>query len=142
MERLKSDCLECLMGRHLTKFPADTSEEKRVEYMQKLFTLFANAPVTYSAPVLSREINRLQAEMFGTANEYGEIKNHFNEVMMGYEDMVRKRISESDNPLKLACQFAMVGNYIDFGAMKNVDQDYLTELLENAHETNVDEEEF
>lgn len=142
MERLKSDCLECLMGRHLTKFPEDTSEEKRVEYMQKLFTLFANAPVTYSAPVLTREINMLQAEMFGTTNEYGEIKKHFNEIMMEYADMVKNNIAASDDPLKLACQYAMVGNYIDFGAMKNVDPDYLTELLENAHETNVDEEEY
>lgn len=142
MERLKSDCLECLMGRHLTKFPEDAPEEKRVEYMQKLFTLFANAPVTYSAPVLTREINRLQAEMFGTTNEYGKIKKHFNEIMMGYTDMVKKNVAASADPLKLACQYAMVGNYIDFGAMKNVDPDYLTELLENAHETNVDEEEY
>ena len=142
MERLKSDCLECMMGRHLTKFPDHTPEEKRVEYMQKLFTLFANAPVTYSAPVLTREINRLQAEMFGTTNEYGEIKKHFNEIMMGYSDMVKEKIASADDSLKLACQYAMVGNYIDFGAMKNVDQDYLTTLLENAQKTNVDENEY
>lgn len=142
MNRLKSDCLQCLMGRHLSKFPEDTPEDKRVEYMQKLFRIFANAEKTISAPVLTREINHLQAEMFGTENEYAEIKRHFNEIMMGYENKVREKISSSDNPLKLACQYAMVGNYIDFGAMKNVDEKYLDELLDHAHLTNVDMNEF
>lgn len=142
MDRLKSDCLQCLMGRHLDKFPEDTLEDKRTEYMQRLFDLFAKAPKTISAPVLSRDINHLQEEMFGAVNEYGDIKRHFNEVMMGYEDKVRENIMNSSEPLKLACQYAMVGNYIDFGAMKNVDENYLNQLLENAHNTHIDMEEY
>ncbi len=142
MNRLRSDCMTCLMSRHLTKFPADTPEEKQVEYMRRLFDLFANAPLTLSAPVLSRDIVAIQEEMFGSENEYGEIKRHFNEVMMGYEEMVRDRITSSPDPLKLAVQYAMVGNYIDFGAMKNVDENYLNELLCSADSTNVDPEEY
>lgn len=142
MNKLKPDCMSCLISRHLTKFPNDTPEEKQVEYMQRLFKLFAEAPLTLSAPVLSRDIETIRQEMFGSENEYSEIKKHFNEVMMGYENQVRENISSSSDPLKLAIQYAMVGNYIDFGAMKNVDENYLNKLLCNANQTEVNPEEY
>ena len=71
-----------------------------------------------------------------------EIKKYFNaQLLERYEDFHAK-IQNADDQLKLAIQYAMIGNYIDFGAMKEVEEDKLNELLEQAKEINLDEQEF
>lgn len=139
IERLRSECLSCLLKSNLEKCPADISEERKLEYMQRILKICADASKLSSAPVIVREISKVQEEMFGIHDEYAEIKYHFNEVMMGWEEQISKELLISKDPLKLAIQYAMVGNYIDYGAMKEVDEHYLTELLKSAHEKEFDQ---
>ena len=42
----------------------------------------------------------------------------------------------------MALQLSMIGNYIDFGAMKNVDEKKLNQLLGTAKEQKVDEDTY
>jgi len=65
VERLRPECISCVIKQQLEKYPAGTSEEVRREYMQKVLKVLAEAPKTVSAPVVVREINRIQEEMFG-----------------------------------------------------------------------------
>lgn len=141
-ERLRSECVRCVLGNYLKGYPEEASEKERLEYMQKVLKLLGTAPKETSAPVIVREINLLQKEMFGITNAYGEIKEHFNEVMLGFEPEIRGGIQASEEPLKTAAKYAMVGNYIDFGAMKNVDEEYLAKLLGTASSIEVDTERF
>jgi uncharacterized protein with ATP-grasp and redox domains len=62
--------------------------------------------------------------------------------MLGLEPQLENNILNSTEPLKLAFLYAMLGNYIDFGAMLSVDENKLRELLENAEELTVDDKEF
>ncbi|MBQ8640311.1 MAG: DUF89 family protein, partial [Lachnospiraceae bacterium] len=52
------------------------------------------------------------------------------------------KLEVSEDPLRLALQYAMVGNYIDFGAVGIVDETYLTALLKDAALNSVDERTF
>lgn len=142
MERLRSECMSCVMDKYMKEIPQDAKEKDRIEYLRKIFQIVADAKMDESAPVIVERINKLQKEMFGMENPYGPVKVHFNEVMMGYEEKVRKCLMESEDPLKLAIQYSMVGNYIDFGAMQNVDENYLDNLLNNAKNNPMDEEQY
>ena len=142
MERLRSECITCLLKNQLSKVPEGITEEEKIEYLQKMFSILAAVPRTMSAPEIVSEINELKRDMFQIEDEFGEIKRHFNQVMMEYEEEIGKKIRSAEDPLKLALQYAMVGNYIDFGAMQNVDEKYLTDLLGNASEINVDGEQY
>ncbi len=117
-------------------------EEIKVEYMQKIMKVFAEAPAKYGSPVIVRTIHKIQEEMLGIKQEYAEIKKRYNAVMMQYEDKVLDHMAKSEDPIKTGIQYAMIGNYIDFGAIINVTEEHLTELLNTPEKFVVDEKQY
>lgn len=130
--RLDPECIRCLLGKHLNAAPETASQQERIVFMQRLLSMIAQAPVTEGAPVLVSRIEQLEKEMFGITKDYAEEKRMFNDLMLGMEKEIWQRIEQSANPLYTAVQFAMIGNFIDFGAMDHVDEVKLMELLENS----------
>ena len=126
----------------MEKIPKDAPEADKIEYLQRIFRLASDAPMTMSAPVLVRDVVGVLYEMFGITNEYEEIKTYFNQLMMQYEAGAREKIKESKDPFKLALQYSMTGNYIDFGAMAKIDEEALGALIEKSYENHVDEKEY
>ena len=140
--RLYPECIKCLLGKQMDKCPKDAPLEQKVEYMQKLLQIVANAPKSVSAPVLVRDMYDLQKEMFGIFTDYTEIKSYFNRLMLGIEDRLWQDIINATEPLKRAIQYAMIGNYIDFAAVKDVDENKLLEFLDKAKDETVDKKEL
>ena len=54
--------------------------------------------------------------------DFTEIKRHFNALMLESEAEFESRVLASDNPLKSAVQYAMMGNFIDFSALDKVEE--------------------
>ena len=69
VERLRSECVCCVMKNYLEKVPEGTSEEQKLDFMQRLFGILSAAPRTVSAPVIVREIVRLQKELLSVVNQ-------------------------------------------------------------------------
>ena len=84
----------------------------------------------------------IQKEMFGICVDYTEIKSYFNRLMLNLEDKLWKSILEAKEPLKQAVQYAMIGNYIDFAAVKDVDEKALLSFLDKAKDEKVNEKEL
>ena len=127
---------------HLEKCPQDMAEEIKVEYMQKVLKILAEAPAKYGAPIIVRTIQQLQEEMLGIKQEYAQIKKHYNALMMQYEEQVLEHIVQSEDPIKTGIQYAMIGNYIDFGARITVTEEHLTELLNTPERFEVDQKQY
>ena len=72
--------------------------------------------------------------------DFTEIKRHFNALMLESEAEFESRVLASDNPLKSAVQYAMMGNFIDFSALDKVEESRLMELIDRAPDITVDEE--
>lgn len=142
IERLRPECISCLIKGNLEKFPEGISDAAKLEYMQRVLKVVAEAPKTVSAPVIVRTVNEIQKELFGYEADYTDIRRHFNQVMLEREAGIRQKLEQSEDSLKLAIQYAMTGNYIDFGAMKNVDEEKLGELLEDARHNPVNDREY
>ena len=51
---------------------------------------------------------------------------------------MKNKVDTSENHLKTAIQYAMVGNYIDFGALENVNESELKAQLDEAININID----
>ena len=130
--RLDPECISCLLKKHLNAAPETAPKEARVAYMQRMLRLMAEASPFNGAPVLVSEIEALQKEMFGLVRDFSQEKAEFNALMLSLEDGVRQKIAEAPDPLYAAVQFAMIGNYIDFGAMDRVDEQTLNTLLEDS----------
>lgn len=142
INRLRSECVRCLLNNHLESYPQNADEAQKLVFMQRTLQTIAETPRTVSAPEILRNITEIRRELFGESDYYAGIKRHFNNVMLGHEAAVRQKLQTADDVLKLALQYAMVGNYIDFGAMKQVDEAYLTELLDSAKDRSVSEERY
>lgn len=140
--RLNSECIDCMLKKHLNVFSDDISEEKKIEYMQRLLKILSEAPLSFGAPQIVAEITMLQKEVLNFFIDYTEEKRFFNNLMLGFEDEITKEVYESEDSLKLAVCYAMLGNYIDFGTMEAVDADKLKELLKTAKEIKTDYDEL
>jgi uncharacterized protein with ATP-grasp and redox domains len=140
--RLNPGCISCLLKSRLEDFPEDTPHEIQIEYMQRVLKAISETPKSEGAPVIVRTINQIQKEMFGYNKDFTHVKSHFNELMLEKAPSVREKLNQSEDSLKLAIQYAMTGNYIDFGAMNNVDEEQLDQLLDQASGNHVDEKEY
>ncbi len=142
VKRLHYECLSCMTKIHLDKYPKDVTDDKKIEYMQRVLKVLAEAPERYGAPVIVRTINQIQDEMFGMKQEYAEIKRHYNQVMMEHEEQVNNKLATSKDPVKTGIQYAMIGNYIDFGARIHVNEEQLTELLNDSDRFVIGEKQY
>lgn len=127
--RLHPECIRCMMDKQLARCPQDAPKEVQLDYMQKVLSIAANARRDQGAPVILSEFHRLQREMFGIHKDFTDIKKKFNALMLAFEPEMQKRIDASQRPLETAIQYAMIGNYIDFGAKHEVMEDQLSDLL-------------
>ena len=140
--RLNPECIRCLIPKRLEFCPEGATREQQVEYMQKVMRLASEATPDVSAPVLDRDIARLQREIFGYEKDYEELKAFFNILMLGKEAEIEEKVTASEDPLKSAIQYAMMGNYIDFGAIQNVNEATLAEFMNSAPNIEVHKETY
>ncbi len=137
--RWNSECAACLIRKYLTDYPEHTPEEKRLEYMNRLFSIITAARPEEGSPVITELIVNLQEEMFGYSADYTNIKRQFNQLMLEQEASVSAEITAAGDPVKKAVQYVMAGNYIDFGALDHVGKDQLFELLSAANDQEIEE---
>ena len=136
--RLRPECVMCVVKKYAHRYPENASNLKKVEYMQNVFSIISKASKTTAIPVITRDIDDMRFEMFGLKDEYAEIKWHYNEMMFEQIDTFREKIRAAEDSLLFAMQLSLIGNYIDFAAVKNVNEAYLNEMLAMAHEKEFD----
>lgn len=140
--RLNSECITCLLGKYLNKVPKNTEENLKITYMQGVLDILARADKGMSAPEIMAEIVALQRELFNFKEDFSEIKKYFNSLMLSREPSLEKEIASSNEPLKSALLYAMLGNYIDFGAMDSVDESKLQQFLSDVSEMPLNKKEY
>lgn len=140
--RLRPECIRCVTKKHLENIPTDATTEQKLAYMQGFMRIIADARPIDSAPILVHAFDELREKMFGCRMDYTDVKTYFNKLMLNYESKLWESIKKSKEPLKLAIQYAMIGNFIDFGAMEHVDEEQLTKLLDNAADNPISKEEY
>lgn len=140
--RLKSECLSCIVKMQLDKVPESCTEEMKMIYQQRVFKLLSEAKATESAPILIKRIADIQIELFGKSTDYTEIKSFYNDYVMKFLPLIEEEIARAEDPLLRAIQYSLTGNYIDFGAMKTVDQEKFEQLLADAPQIVLSETEF
>ena len=140
--RWNSYCTQCLLKKHLTNYPDTATEEERLTYIRRLFSILTDIAPGESSPVVVNRILTLQKEMFDQFVDYTDIKNHFNQLMLEQEDWIYADISSAPDPIRRAVQYVMKGNYIDFGVLSDVNSEKLMELLSQAKDQTIDEQIF
>ena len=141
--KLHADCIACLARSALERAGSLKDAEKKTEYMRRVCEILSAADAQYdSAPLLDARIVRLRREFLGIQEDYAQIKRKFNALLMGVYDRLRARVRGAQDPLYAALQFSMVGNYIDFNLLGDVDPDEVLRLLDEAADRELDAAEY
>ena len=132
MIRLNADCINCMLKRYLSRIPEQLSEVERLEFMQMICKQIGSASKEEGAPVLVQAIKQELKVRYGMQEIYTKEKHYFNQLMLQKEDEIGMLVEKSKDPILLALQYSMTGNYIDFGSMNVVDEEYLASLLDTV----------
>lgn len=140
--RLKSECLSCIAKKYLDKYPANSTEEQQVRYKKQICKVLSEAELTDSAPILTKKITDVQEKIFGETTDYTKIKAFYNDYVMKKFPEIEGNIARAGDSLFRAIQYSMTGNYIDFGALAEVDKDKFEQLLANVPNIEMNNLEF
>ena len=123
--RVNDQCAACLLDKqeHKTNDP---------EYLAEVKRILKNRKESDTAPYLVYLFNQAYERRFGKTEPYKEIKRTYNDYVLSLEDAIRLRIESDCTPLAASFAYARIGNYIDFGAMNQVDSNTFMDLLSSA----------
>ena len=134
--KINETCEACLLKKHLNRYPENTPEEKVKAYKAEILEAIEKNK-ELSAPEVVVEIDKIYWKYFNQKDDYTEEKKHFNALMLTLEDYMTNESENAVDPLERAIQYAMTGNFIDFGAMKEVDENKLRRFISNLDNTKV-----
>ena len=138
----EKSCRDCMYNKNIDKIPSDASEEKRTRFIAELEDLMGRYLGEMPAPWMSWKVDELYRNYFGIYRDYGPIKAKYNRYMLSVEDVILREIKAAEDKLKRAIQYVCAGNYIDFGALGEVKDSLLSELLSKAEGFAIDGEEL
>ncbi len=123
--RVNDQCAACLLDKqeHKTNDP---------EYLAEVKRILKNRKESDTAPYLVFLFNQAYERRFGKTEPYKEVKRTYNDYVLSLEDEIRLRIESDCTPLAASFAYARIGNYIDFGAMNQVDSNTFMDLLSSA----------
>ena len=141
-KRLASACISCLAKAQIDKHPENITEEQKIAFKQRVLQIIGTAKDADSAPMIVSRLDKVRLEMFGQLPDYSELKQYFNAYVMKKQERIETEILEAEDSLLRGMQYAMTGNYIDFGTMESVSEEKFESLLENAKNIAFDMDEY
>lgn len=127
-----SNCIMCIAKRQALLAEKLPSESQRTAYLCEALRVIADNAPLFPAPVIIGKLGEVQKCFFGDIDHYAEVKHKYNLFMLEREEVISRRISASPQPLRTALLYSRAGNYIDFGAMHEVDDAMLERILDTA----------
>lgn len=137
------ECIYCTIKKAASLFSQhETDEDKKLKFMKQVFKIISMSEKNDTSPYLNAKIMRLLNSELNLGDIYYEIKKQYNNLLMSMEDEILNNINNSHDKLLTALKYAMVGNFIDFGAMDKVDINELKNLIKNAPKEIVNDNEY
>ncbi len=123
--RISESCAACLYDRQQNK-------TDNAEYLAEIKDLLDNRREDDTSPYMVYLFNKVHERYFGKGTDYKDIKKHYNDLILDMENDLRCEIEKSPDPLARALIMSRIGNYIDLGAMDQVDRDEFMALFRDT----------
>lgn len=142
--KLSSECIECLVSRHLKTARLHGDEEQVTAFAWDLLQMLARGPKDVASPYFSPQIAQLFHEHFGLPlDRYQQEKADSNRFALEHMDEIRELVRTADDSLYAGLQCAILGNYLDFSALQGeVSFDKLQDMLSLSRTFEVDRDNF
>ncbi len=137
---LTTKCLECLLQRNLETARSLGDEQTAMAFAREFLQNILQAPKGVSTPYFSPIAADLFCKYYGLdIDRFREEKELSNRFVLERLDRIRHTVETAEDPVYAGMQAAILGNYLDFAAMRHqVDFGELDRLLEKSRELPLD----
>lgn len=122
---LTERCVKCLYSRQ----EAISKEEG---YLSEIRQILENRGEFDTAPYMVYLFNQAYEKWYGKKYSFEKEKKECNDFVLSMQEEIKNKILQAEDPLEMALHFARIGNYMDYGALKEVDTDAFLRLLSEA----------
>ena len=141
---LDSQCLMCHLRRNLEVVRPLGTEEKTMEFIREVLRLYLEGPTDVPSTWFNPQVSDLLQTHYGLPEDrMRQEKQDSNRFVLERLDVIREKVRSSADALYAALQFAVLGNYLDFGALQGqVSFEALDAMLDQALELDLDKDVF
>lgn len=131
------DCIPCFFKQALDAARMNNIESDiQRNLINEIASLIPGFDLSQSPVVMAGAVHRLIKRHVGREDPYSEIKKQSNKKAMEILPRLQSKIAESEDPLRLAIEYAIAGNLIDFGAKTGLDIDSeISRIVEKEEQT-------
>lgn len=127
------DCIPCFVRQAADAVRMSTSsDEERKRLMRAVLEWMGDIDLDSSPPAAAQMIHRRLRGLLLTDDPYRETKDRQNDLAAQLMPSIRRRISESFDPLTMAVRYAITGNIIDLGAKNGIGFGDIYSVLQSA----------
>lgn len=139
---IDSQCLLCHMERNIQLVRPLGTEEQTMAFARDLMRMYLEAPADVSSPWFNPQVAELLHRHYGLPlDRFRQEKAESNRFVLERMDDIRSRIARAEDPVLAGLQFAILGNYLDFSALRGqVSFDKLSDMLDQALNMELDQE--
>ena len=139
---IDSQCLLCHMERNIQLVRPLGTEEQTMAFARDLMRMYLEAPADVSSPWFNPQVAELLHRHYGLPlDRFRQEKAESNRFVLERMEDIRSRIVRAKDPVLAGLQFAILGNYLDFSALRGqVSFDKLSDMLDQALNMELDQE--
>lgn len=137
---MNTTCIECFLSKRLAQIRQLGSEQEAMAIGKMLMQEFSQAPEDMDSALLSAIADQIINSHYGIdPDRMRQEKQLSNQFVLDRLTDIRNRISQAQDPLYAALQFAVLGNYLDFSALYGqVSFEDLDKMLDSALDMELD----
>ena len=124
------ECISCLIDKGARQLQGYHDMRKRA-CMRDILKMMSELEPGVSAPLAVYRMEAIIRRYYPKHDAYAERKRYDNKRMMALKPRLEQRIQSSPKPLAEAIRYAIIGNYIDFGALNEVKDEQIDAMLES-----------
>lgn len=136
-----TDCLLCYLERNIALAKTLGTGEQATAFARELMKVLLSAPEGVSSPWFAPQTAELFHRFYGLDRDrFRQEKIDSNAFVLARMDQIREKVISAPDPVLAGLQFAILGNYIDFSALRGeVSFETLDAMLEKALDMELDE---
>ena len=141
---LDSYCLLCHLRRNIELVRPLGTEEQTMAFAREMMRMYLSAPEGVSAPWFGPKVADMLHQYYGLEiDRYRQEKQDSNRFVLEHMEDIRQRIGAAQDPVFAGLQFAILGNYLDFSALRGqVSFETLKDMLEKAEQMELSRESY
>ena len=135
-----TQCLLCHLQRNLEVVKPLGTEQQAMDFARDLMQMYLDAPRDVGSPWFNPQTADLMLKHYGLPlDRMKEEKELSNAFVLERLDLIREKVRSASDPVFAGLQFAVLGNYLDFSALRGqVSFEKLDAMLDKAFELDLD----